>query len=254
MMSRRRFAAMTTSGLASLALGGACARAHATFQNRGRIDARPESGTRVTTARNGRLGLGDRRDGVLQVPARAGDERVPLLVLLHGAGGEGSGILRHLGPTAQAAGIAVLAPDARGPTWDAIRDDFGPDVDFLNRALARAFETIAVDPARVAIGGFSDGATYAISLGLINGSLFRRILAFSPGFFVPGERDGRPGLFVSHGTRDDILPIRRSSRAIVPRLKRAGYDVTYREFDGGHEVPPAIAREGMAWAAGRGAG
>jgi phospholipase/carboxylesterase len=30
-------------------------------------------------------------------------------------------------------------------------------------------------------------------------------------------------------------------------VRDAGYDVRYREFDGGHTVPPAIAREAFAW-------
>jgi predicted esterase len=112
------------------------------------------------------------------------------------------------------------------------------------------FETVAIDPARVTVGGFSDGASYAVSLGLINGDLFGRVLAFSPGFIIDGPLQGKPRLFVSHGTADPILPIDRCSRVIVGRLKRRGYDVTYREFEGGHEIPDSIAREGMKWAAG----
>ena len=109
------------------------------------------------------------------------------------------------------------------------------------------FDTVAVDPARVTVGGFSDGATYALSLGLVNGDLFRRIVAFSPGFVVDGAPHGKPRVFVSHGTSDPILPIDQCSRLIVPALKRQGYDVTFREFTGGHEVPAAIAAEAMAW-------
>jgi phospholipase/carboxylesterase len=30
-------------------------------------------------------------------------------------------------------------------------------------------------------------------------------------------------------------------------VRDAGYDVRYREFDGGHAVPPAIAREALAY-------
>ena len=99
-----------------------------------------------------------------------------------------------------------------------------------------------------AIGGFSDGATYALSLGLINGDLFRRIVAFSPGFVATGEHRGRPDVFVSHGERDDVLPIARTSRRITRDLTASGYAVTYREFDGGHTVPDAIARAGLEWA------
>ncbi|MFN2533069.1 MAG: phospholipase, partial [Pyrinomonadaceae bacterium] len=78
----------------------------------------------------------------------------------------------------------MLAPNSRETTWDAIGGDFGPDVDFLNRALERVFEIAPIDAARVAIGGFSDGATYAISLGLINGDFFNSVVAFSPGFVI----------------------------------------------------------------------
>ena len=38
-----------------------------------------------------------------------------------------------------------------------------------------------------------------------------------------------------------MLPIERCSRRLVPRLEANGYDVTYVEFAGGHEVPRDIA-------------
>jgi predicted esterase len=43
------------------------------------------------------------------------------------------------------------------------------------------------------------------------------------------------------------LPIDLCSRRIVPRLERAGYDVRYREFDGGHTISPEIALEAVDW-------
>src|SRR6185369_15482714 len=143
----------------------------------------------------------------------------------------------------------VLAPDSRGTTWDAIRSGFGEDVEFLNRALAFVFARVTVDPARVIVGGFSDGASYALSLGLANGDLFPRVAAFSPGFVISAAVHGRPRFFVSHGTADPILPIDQCSRVIVPRLRSMGYEVTFREFEGKHELPPAIASEALRWAA-----
>jgi predicted esterase len=99
----------------------------------------------------------------------------------------------------------------------------------------------------VTLGGLSDGATYALALGLVNGDLFTRLVAFSPGFLKQVDRNGRPRVFVSHGTGDTVFYIGTSSRAIVQQLRGEGYDVTYREFDGGHEVPDAIARDAFAW-------
>jgi predicted esterase len=37
----------------------------------------------------------------------------------------------------------------------------------------------------------------------------------------------------------------RTSRRIVPALRRDGDDVTYRECPGGHTVPPELAREAV---------
>ena len=137
-----------------------------TADSNGRLTARSRSGTKSTARGEQRLGLDPRRDGVLFVPSTAEADRVPLLLLLHGAGGTGEGVLRRVRDAAEDAGVAVLAPDSRESTWDAVHAAFGPDVAFIDRALARVFETLAVDPARVAIGGFSDGATYALSLAL----------------------------------------------------------------------------------------
>jgi len=191
------------------------------------------------------LGTGGERDGVVSVPASAGAS--PLIVMLHGADGTGRRAARLIGPAAEPAGCIVLAPDSRGATWDAVTGPFGPDVAFMSRALAQVLARCAVDTARVALAGFSDGATYALGLGLANGDRFTHLLAFSPGFLIPARPAGTPGIFVSHGIADDVLPIDTCSRKLVPALRRKGYQVRYREFDGRHEVPPAIVREGLAW-------
>ena len=73
------------------------------------------------------------------------------------------------------------------------------------------------------------------------------MLAFSPGFMAPAAHRGRPRLFLSHGTDDQVLPIDLCSRRMVPRLEKAGYDVRYREFEGPHTVPPEIALEAADW-------
>jgi predicted esterase len=193
------------------------------------------------------LELDRERDAILQLPKAASQSPLPLLVMLHGATQSAEDMFWYLGTAHEEAGVAVLAPNSRDTTWDAIGGSFGPDVEFLNRALERVFETATIDPARIAVGGFSDGATYAISLGLINGDLFNSILAFSPGFVIDGYPRGTPRIFISHGTHDTVLPIDRCGRKLARTLTDAGYDVDYREFDGGHTVPldvivPAIER------------
>ena len=70
--------------------------------------------------------------------------------------------------TAAYVGVLLLAPDSRGATWDALpaaQGAFGPDVAFLRGALSQVLSLYRVDPAALAIQGFSDGATYALGLG-----------------------------------------------------------------------------------------
>jgi phospholipase/carboxylesterase len=248
-VTRRRFVATAGSALVSVACGDACRAATQSAQRDGRLNARPGSAT-TTSLHSGPLGLGDgERDGIIVMPSKVPDGKIPLLVFLHGATQNAAAMIRRVGPAAEEAGVAVLAPDSRTRTWDAITGRFGDDVAFLDRALEFVFARLAVDPSRLAIGGFSDGASYAISLGLANGQLFPRVVANSPGFVIPAATTGRPRFFVSHGTADQILPIDRCSRVIVPRLRAMGYDVTYREFEGRHELPPDIVAEALRWQA-----
>jgi phospholipase/carboxylesterase len=250
-VTRRQLLAL---GATALSVNCAGATAIGADAARGRLRARPGGAdapgqppaTPVSLGEH-RLELGQGRDGLLYVPRQL-PPRAPLLLLLHGATGSGKGISSRVGAAiADEFQTVLLSPDSRDRTWDAIGGRFGPDVAFLDAALTQTFARIAIDPARLAVGGFSDGASYALSLGLINGDLFTHVVAFSPGFMVADETRGRPAIFVSHGVNDEILPIDRTSRRLVPELRRAGYAVDYREFDGPHTVPAASVREAFDW-------
>jgi len=216
-------------------------------QTEGRLRARPTKVIGMAPVGPQPLMLGAARDSYLYVPvAYRTESSAPLVLLLHGAGGharQGLELLRNL---ADATGIILLAPASRERTWDLLIDRrYGPDAIMIDRALEQTFSRYAIDPARLAIGGFSDGASYALSLGITNGDLFTHVLAFSPGFMAPAGRRGSPHVFVSHGTRDGVLPINSCSRKIVSQLQRADYEVRYREFDGGHTIPPEIVLEAV---------
>jgi phospholipase/carboxylesterase len=219
-----------------------------------RLQARPAAGAPSTNGLEPglrQLGLGGGRDGLLYVPPRVAEgaaEPAPLIVNLHGAGGHAAAMVAApVLARADAVGALILAPDSRARTWDVLTGGFGPDVAFLDAALRAVFAAAPVDPARLAISGFSDGASYALSVGLGNGDLFSHVLAFSPGFMAPDDQRGEPPIFISHGTVDPVLQIDHCSRALVPLLEQAGYTVSYVEFAGGHEVPPRILDEAFAW-------
>jgi phospholipase/carboxylesterase len=167
--------------------------------------------------------------------------------MLHGAGGGARDTLVNSRPLADVTNTIFLAIDSRGVTWDVLSGRFGPDIAFIDQALDWVFTRCAVDPTRLAIGGFSDGASYALSVGLANGDLFTQVLAFSPGFMLPPVVVGKPRVFISHGTNDQVLSIDSTSRTFVPQLRHAGYQVRYHEFAGPHTVPLEVAREALEW-------
>ena len=196
-----------------------------------------------------KLDVGGIRDSYVFVPNRYESATpAPLVLLLHGAGGHAHDGLRILLHLADHAGIILVAPASIRHTWDIIAGrNYGPDRDLLDRALTDVFARYHVDRSRLAVGGFSDGASYALSLGLANGDLFSHVLAFSPGFIGPLHPRGQPKVFISHGTDDHILPIDPCSRRIVAKLSDAGYPLRYDEFEGEHVIPPQIAESALAW-------
>jgi phospholipase/carboxylesterase len=215
----------------------------------GRLTARPsEDVPRTTRTGTFQLALGDGRAPLLFVP-ESYDPRhpAPFALTLHGANAGAPNGMKRLLPYAEDNGLILLAVASRERTWDVVLGGFGDDVEHVDETLEEVFSRYAVDPRHLAVQGFSDGASYALSLGITNGDLFSHVIAFSAGFMAPGEPHGSPQIFTSHGTSDPILPIGSTSRRYVPQLRRAGYDVVYREFEGGHRTPQPIATEAVEW-------
>lgn len=220
----------------------------ATVAAAGRLAARPGYPREAGPLGRQKLGLDEASDALLYVPESYQPDRpAPLAVMLHGSGGNSEHGLSLLSNFADSQGMILLAPMSRAFTWDIIVDAYGPDIEFMDQALTQVFSRYTIDPTRLAIGGFSDGASYGLSVGLINGDLFSDIIAFSPGFVAPATQQGEPDIFISHGVHDTVLPIDRCSRRIVPALRRAGYEVEYHEFDGPHTIPPDIVQKAVDW-------
>jgi phospholipase/carboxylesterase len=167
--------------------------------------------------------------------------------MLHGAGGQSADSISLLGREAEARGIIIIAPKSRGATWDVIQGGFGPDVRAIDHALDVVFDRFSVDPRRIAIGGFSDGASYAITLGLTNGDLFQTVLAFSPGFYAASHAVGQPRVYISHGRRDAVLPFSRTGEPLARQLTAAGFEVRFDVFEGGHTVPANKITAALDW-------
>jgi phospholipase/carboxylesterase len=261
LVTRREALRLTAAGIAGGVLSGFASACHPAPQadvpsvtrSPARLQARVPSKSAPPNGEPPRpgitsLGLASGKDGLRYIPTSyRATSPAPLVLMLHGAGRSSDEGIHPFVELADEAGLILVAPDSRGRTWDFLYGPYGDDVAFIDRALDDTFRRYTVDPARITIEGFSDGASYALSLGLTNGDLFSRIVAFSPCILAPAAFAGRPRVFISHGTNDRILPIDQCGRRIAAQLKDNGYEVDYREFTGPHTVPPALARGAVDW-------
>ena len=221
--------------------------AHATLEGYAQqVDERAVSARHEAPGRHP-LELDTGRDGTVYVPTgyKPGGA-TPLLVWLHGAGGGGN-VSPELGVMADEFGVVVLAPKSREWTWDGILGNWGPDVEFIQRAMRQTLDRYSIDRERIWLGGFSDGGSYSLSFGISHGDVFRKVFAGAPGVMQPIAANGKPLIFLAHGRQDQTMPIGRTSRTFLAKLKALGYDVTYREYEGPHTLPPEILREVFEW-------
>jgi predicted esterase len=179
----------------------------------------------------------------MRVNAGATDGKKALVLALHGAGGTSESGLWIFRGGAKTRGLVLVAPASESRTWNIF---YGADLDTIDRALRQAFARCRVDARRVAVGGFSDGATTALSVGLLNGDLFRAVMAVAPGGIIAERPVGKPRVYIAHGTRDTVLPF-RIGQAVTRELRSFGYAVKFRAFAGAHDVPDGISREAVRW-------
>jgi phospholipase/carboxylesterase len=246
-----------------LLLFAASASHAAPYDARGALAARPGAVTSTLAGGESRL-----PDGALVYrPATAPAGPRPLLVILHGFGQDPTGFERSFKRWADRCGAVMIGPVARDVTWDMIATSraldtrrtrpsqppmrFGQDARRIDRDLAALFAAAPIDPARVALLGFSDGASYALSLGLANPELFRWVIALSPGFALWPDRVAlKQKIFIAHGTRDSRLDFSATRDGIVKPLRDAGLDVRFRQFDGDHVLVRPIVQESLKLAFG----
>jgi phospholipase/carboxylesterase len=210
------------------------------------LSSRPRTVARTLQAGTTRMNIGD-TSVVVELPSSAlAKSVIPTLLFMHGANRTVEPFLDAYRPIAEKYGVMVVMPYALRNTWDAIyTTGFGPDVKSIDAILTWLFGAVSVDPARLALSGFSDGATYALGLGRANGNLFSRVIAHSPGFMLDVTNVGKPPIVISHGTLDSVLPYDNARYTIYPALRSMGYDVDFRTFEGGHSVPLSVVDDQM---------
>lgn len=119
------------------------------------------------------------------------------------------------------------------------------------RAAVQGLIATVVDrhaPATIALCGFSQGAMLALDVALAGTPGVARVVAMSGVLLmdsVPALRaphPTKPRFLLSHGRHDPVVPFAAGTSA-KDLLEKHGFPVTWRPFDGGHEIPPPVLRD-----------
>ena len=219
---------------------------------------------RSSTGRTPRLSLAYRRR---QAPPTGGADRPPLLILLHGVGGNELAMASLAGAfDDRFLVISARSPLAIAPfsyAWLSV--EFTPDGPVVDPAEARtawerlgsfvdeAVAALGADPRRVFIAGFSQGGIVALATLLtapekiagvvcMSGRLLPEVL---PHAAAEDRLHDKPVLVV-HGARDETLLVDYGRRAAAT-LRELHLAVDYRELDLGHATSAESIAIAAAW-------
>ena len=194
-------------------------------------------------------------------------KQYPLLTVLHGAGRQDEALMRAYRFEAQQRQAFVLVARSFHMTWDLIalgmRDASGalqpdqpsprPDLDFLEYAYDLVYRRYPIERERQALIGYSDGASYALSVGLSNPGLFCAVMAWAAGFLAleadaaePGTQ--RPAIYLTYGTHDELFPFEHVALPMKRHLEELGCNLTFVVDEGGRHWPPSeFQSEALDW-------
>lgn len=188
-----------------------------------------------------------------------------LFLLLHGAGADAAQmrplaqVLRQQYP--QAAVLSLNAPQpfdaipggGTGQQWYSLRGDAQQQADSLSAAVPELVATVRswtahfqLDWPRVALAGFSQGATLALEAVQAEAELAGRVLAFGGGYtFWPQHAPQQVCLHLLGGMADDQQPYQALVDA-ARQLMELGADVTADMLPKlGHELHPDLLERAM---------
>ncbi|HVT56952.1 MAG TPA: PHB depolymerase family esterase [Thermoanaerobaculia bacterium] len=157
---------------------------------------------------------------------------VPLVLLLHGSGRDGSSLVEKWAKLADQEGFVAVGPNASNPEyWKAPED--GPA--FLRELIDHLRSQYPIDARRVYLFGHSAGASFALQIGLLESRYFAAV-AIHAGAFHDGEEKWLLPLakrklpfHLAVGDRDQGLPL-AVVRATRDALKSGGFPVELVEM------------------------
>jgi len=209
-----------------------------------------------------RIGIDDDRPISIFVPQKL-EERYayPLVVFFHGHGQDESQWLSQMMHLSRRnyVGVALRGPhcilgrNARpGFGWGRDRCSTSAIEDYVTAAIDDVRSHVRIDPRRINLAGFGEGASVALQLGLSLSGRFSKIVAFNgwlpnspiPLGFGPQRMRGlqRPRVLLGHGPED----VSKSMHA-HQLLDAAGLMVDVRAYSSGNRLTPAMLRDADRW-------
>jgi polyhydroxybutyrate depolymerase len=160
------------------------------------------------------------RTFLLHVPlSYDGRQRMPLVIVLHGGGGNADSVVEMSGMSARAdsAGFIAVYPNGTGAlgndrllTWNVgnccgyALDNGVDDVGFIRGLIARLEVELAIDPARVYATGVSNGGMLSYYLAVELSDKIAAIAPVSGAMDMPDPQPGSPvSVIIFHGTADE---------------------------------------------------
>jgi phospholipase/carboxylesterase len=194
-------------------------------------------------------------------------EKTPLLLLLHGFGANEDDLF-SLAPYLDERFMIV---SARAPvtlqshSYAWFNLNFTPEgvivdleearrnLETLHKFINELIDTYQIDRHSVYLMGFSQGAMMSLAVPLTYPGTAAAVIAMSGRLLLQtfneiSDKDALIGLpiFVAHGTRDEVLPI-QYARNMRAKLSEFPVDLTYREYDMGHEISAESIDDIMRW-------
>lgn len=196
------------------------------------------------------------------------DGGAPAVLVLHGRGADERDLLPLAEELPDALHVlSVRAPDrlAGGYTWYELdlsagglhrsqphAEQFRRSLDLVHEFAAAAVDAYGLDPERVGLVGFSQGAITGLAALLERPDRYAWVVALN-GYLAASHDDpdlvagaaGAP-VFVGAGEADRIIPVGRARRA-AERLREGGVDVTFRTYPVGHGTTREEVRDVADW-------
>ena len=204
----------------------------------------------------------------LHRPAAAQIAEPWLLVLMHGVGSNEQdlfGLAPYIPETFHV--VSLRAPYRMGPNANAwfefgVNPDGSRTIDEEQEIASRALvvqtvealtRQLNVPASRVIMGGFSQGGIMSLSVlltkpELVAGAmaLHSRLLPEGLSQIAPASAFAGKQLWVSQGLQDNVIPV-ANGHFIVKQVEPLGLNLTYREFEGAHEIRPQELTALVAW-------